>query len=169
VRGSFGDFLDVLGKPGVEHLVRLIENQELDAAESGGTATDQIQDPSRTSDDDVGPAQIINLLSVADATEYEYLAQSRLQLGEDRTDLGGQLAGWGHDQGPCRPLLMGPQSFHHGYEEGQGFSRAGGRLNHAIPPRLENRYCGDLNLGGLVYTKSAEGFKGARPHSKFGE
>ena len=49
------DAVDVRQEAHVEHVVRLVQNEDLDLIEPQSAAIQQIQEPSRTGHDDLGP------------------------------------------------------------------------------------------------------------------
>src|SRR5438874_710849 len=94
------DALNVRREARVQHLIRFVEHQVLDAAEGHQFSLDHVQDPSWRADHHVDAAlQCQRLSVVTDAAVQQSGAEVRVERLEHGVDLNRQLARGRHDQG----------------------------------------------------------------------
>ena len=101
-RGGREDLLDIIAEAHVEHLVGLIEDDGLDAAQLQGLAVDVVDDAAWGADDDVGAGSQsgelpLVALSAVDGQGFHSALEER-QLVDFFADLDGQFAGGAEDQ-----------------------------------------------------------------------
>ena len=143
-RGRRQDRLEVLGEAHVEHLVGLVEDDDLDAVEAQAAALEVVDRPARRRDDDVDaapqPAQLLaDRLAAVDRQDpgTELAAVLVERLG----DLHRQLAGRDQDERrraafaglPDRDALEGRQ------REGGGLAGPGRRLGEEVAAGEQRR------------------------------
>ena len=133
VRG-FKDRIDFIGKTHVEHLISLVENEELDVREAKASALDHVQDAARRSDHHIraalqGPELQADCLASIDGHNAR---KCPMPQGHDlRVHLDGKL--------PCRDDNKGAnvsrwfaQKLHQRQPEGRGLAGAGARTGHKV-------------------------------------
>ncbi len=128
------DALDVGQETHVEHVVGLVENQDLQPVEAHVLAAHQVEQSPGAGDDDVGSAAQGALLGHGadaakdrDGADVGELAQHL----EVAVDLHGQLARGREDQGPRVLSAAGHKALDDGQREGGGLARAGlGQAEH---------------------------------------
>ena len=142
------DPLDVGQEAHVEHVVRLVEDQDLDAVELGVPLAHQVEQATGAGHDDLGPsAQPLDLGVLVHAPEDRDRAHARV-LGEGlelAVDLDGEPHAWREDQGArVRPLL--PQAMQD--RECEGGRLAGARLGEAEDVAAVDDLADGLGLDG---------------------
>ncbi len=117
----------------VEHPVGLVEDEDADAAEGDGAAGEQVLEPARGGDDDVGAAGRGDLGAEADAAvdgaDPQLLgAADRVELVDD---LAGELAGRRQDQSG-EVAAAGLDQVDHRDSEGEGLAGPGRGLDEQV-------------------------------------
>ena len=154
--------LYVVDKPHVQHPVRLVQHEDLNAGQVQQALAVEIQQPPRGGHQDVqAPPDGVHLGLLAHAAEDDGRAQGQVPAvsGEAVLDLDGQLPGGGEDERPDHPGPgHGPaEALEDGGCEGAGF--AGARLGAAqhVPPRQGGRDGLALDGGGVCVPRLGEG------------
>jgi hypothetical protein len=122
----------------VGHLVRLVDDRDLDVGQVALALPDQVGEPAGGGDDDVSPAlQRVDLRAVRDAAVDggDPQAHGPGQRLEHRRHLGRQLAGRHEDQAAGPGAERGPvsQPGDEGEGEAQGLTRAGAGPAEDVP------------------------------------
>ena len=78
--GPADKLFDILGEAGVEHLVGLVQDQELHPTQMRRAPVGQIHQPTGTADDHVGSRKAADLASVPHAAEDQGAAQCGVEL-----------------------------------------------------------------------------------------
>ena len=127
----------------VEHPVGLVDDQDPQLIEGEGPAIEQVLEPARGGDDDVGAGGLLGLLLEPDAAVDR--GDRERPGGGDVVqivdDLQGELAGRGEDQ-RRGTAVVGLDALDQRDPEGEGLARAGGRLDEdvvAVEDILERR------------------------------
>ena len=143
------DPLDVGQEAHVEHVVRLVEDQDLDAVELGVPLAHQVEQATGAGHDDLGPsAQPLDLGVLVHAPEDRDRAHARV-LGEGlelAVDLDGELARGREDQGARVPAAPLPQAMQDREREGGRLARA--RLGEAEDVAAVDDLADGLGLDG---------------------
>ena len=127
------NLLNVLGKTLVEHLVRLVEHQVLDAAQTGGPIARKIKDSARAPDDDIrGVAQSAELGPISDTADAEHHAQCWIDHLDHRHDLTGQLSRGRDDERAGTVTVVAGKPLHHRDHECERLPRARRGLEDAV-------------------------------------
>ena len=124
----------------VQHTVRLVQHEDLDAGQVQKPLAVEVQQTARRGHQDVQPpADGVHLGLLAHAAEDHRGAQGQVApVGREAVlDLQGQLPGGGEDQGPDHPGLGGPAAEPLKDGGGEGAGLAGARLGAAqhVPAR----------------------------------
>ncbi len=134
----------------VGHLVRLVDDRDLDVGQVALALPDQVGEPARGRDDDVGPAlQRVHLRAVGDPAVNGGDPQAHRpgQRLEHVRHLAGELTGR-HEHQAARPAGRGRparQPADHGEREAQGLAGAGARPAEDVPAGQGVGQCGRLN------------------------
>src|ERR1700677_2947527 len=126
-RAFLDDAADIGKDYHVQHPIRLVEHEELDAVELDAAALHVVQKPSRGGDNHVDAgAQGIDLFAIADAAINDGGAQvgEAGEIVDGGLDLGGEFARRLHDEGAGFGLMLA-QEGEDGEGEGGGFPGAG--------------------------------------------
>jgi len=160
----------------VGHVVGLVEHGHLDRAERAVPLADQVLEPARTGQHDVGAAaQTLHLGVLADPTE-DGLRRQAGGLGqrlERLVDLADELAGGGQDQRPRR--LRGGTATglrepgDDGQEERVGLAGAGAAAAEHVAPRECIGQRGGLDRRGQVDAAGREERDEVGGHAEIGE
>ena len=133
--------LDIGNEAHVEHAVRLVDDQDLDAGQQQLAALKMVKETARGGDQDVDAAvQLQFLVAEGDAPDQEGPGElAHLACGiafKGGGNLVGQLPGRGDDKGSGhpRPAAAGRQAFDHRQGEGRGLARAGLGDAQDVPP-----------------------------------
>jgi len=143
---------DVGEKPHVEHLVRLVQDQNIQPGEVDGTLADMIQEPSGAGDNHLdSPLQLVYLgVDVDAAVDGDAPDASLLPQGNDGLmDLLRQFAGRGDDEGPDMTAFPLHETMQDRECEGSGLTGAGLGQPHDVAPLHDRRNCLGLDRGGL--------------------
>src|SRR5262249_39580183 len=92
----------------IEHLIGLVENQDLDVAEINVALLHEVEEPAGRGDQDIDAVfQCANLVALADATENDRVSEAgeSTVVGEAVADLRGELTSWGEDQRTNRSAI----------------------------------------------------------------
>ena len=136
VGGERDDPVDGGAEAHVEHPVGLVEDEDADPAKRDRAAGDQVLEPARGGDDDVGASGGLDLGAEADAAVDGGDAQlaGADQRRELVDDLAGELPGRGEDEG-LRTLLSGLDQIGERDAESQRLAGAGGGLDQEVVAR----------------------------------
>ena len=141
--------LDVGEEAHVEHPVRLVEHEHLQAAELGIRLLEVIEQPPRGRDDDVDAIpECVLLRTHADAAEHRSARQRRVhrKLLQVLLDLRGQLAGGGQHEGARGAARLSHQPVQDWQQERGGLAASRHRTGEEVPA-LERRRDGLLLNG----------------------
>ena len=129
--GSEGDnALHVRCEALIEHLVGLVQDEVLNAIELQHALANEVEDTSRAADDDIGKiAEGGELFAVADSAVDKCHSKGGIDGSQHHSDLGGKLAGRGHNESPYSIFSVAGESLdREGRGESQGFTRSCRRL-----------------------------------------
>ena len=158
--GQLDDALHVRREAGIEHLVTLVEDEQLDPAQRQAASRHHVEEATRRPDHEVDAApQRLFLRGVADPAVDEGGFQIGAQGLEHAVDLDGELTRGRDHQGPRAWALDGDQPFNDREDEGERLPGAGGGLDNDIASAKEGRDGFDLHgHGGLdrVFRKGGQ-------------
>jgi len=140
------DGANVIDEAHVEHPIGLIEHEELDGTEVDTAAPDEVEQPTRRGDHDLGTGiELAQLVGQARATVYRHRAQRHVDAirRDALLDLDGQLAGRHQDEGADGPAVDldggGMESLQDGQHEGGGLAGAGLGAGHEVAAGEDER------------------------------
>ena len=128
------DALHVGRESTIEHLVRLVENQEANVVQFEIATVDQVEHTTRRADHDLrAAAQTCDLRTGGATTENQRRANGPIgrHVSEDLVDLNRELASWSQNQ-HLNLASRGVNQFDGGDQEGERFAGAGARLTDDI-------------------------------------
>ena len=165
VRGGVEQGLDVLDEAHVEHLVGLVEHDDLELVEPQRAAVHQVDRPAGGGDDDVdalGQAAQLRADGGAAVDGEHAGAHAAAVAGDGLGDLQRELAGRGEDEaerggaaGAARALLA--QALQHRQREGGGLAGAGGGLTDQVTALDQRRDRLGLDRGGGGVAERGDG------------
>ena len=139
----------------VGHVVGLVDDGDLDAAEVRVALAHEVQEAARAGDEHVDAAgERLHLRVLAHAAEHDGAAEAHglLERSQRLGDLGGQLAGGGEDQGAGTArgaaTRVGEQSRDERQQEGVGLAGAGAATAQQVAAGEGVRQRGGLDGGG---------------------
>ena len=147
-RNLFEDAANGREESHVEHPVGLVDHEQRDRAERARFLREQVEEPSRRRDDDVGPAlERRDLLREPDPAVDRRDLHRRVpgELGEVHRDLGGQLARRRQDQRTGHPARLVHQRLDQRQAEGGRFAAPGRRAREDVAAGLGRRDRRGLN------------------------
>jgi len=166
--------LQILGEPHVEHLVRLVEDDDLDGVEPEAAAGQVIDGPARGRDDDVDAAPqaaelLADRLTAVDGKDTD--AKVATIAGEGLGDLHRQLAGRDEHDGRCAAVRRTTDLERLQHRQGESSRLAGpGRgLGEQIPSGQQRRDRLTLDWRRLLVTELAERREQGRRQAQIGE
>ena len=134
------DPLDRRAEAHVEHAVGLVEHKDAHPVEADGAATDQVLEPARRRDHDVGAARKLRLALDSDTAVHgrDRQCAGRADVAQLLDDLGGQLARR-HEHEPRAAGGVGLDAVDHWKAEGERLAGAGGRADEHVAPGQDVR------------------------------
>ena len=173
-RNRAEDGLEILGEPHVEHLVGLVEDDDLDGVEPEAAAGQVIDGPARGRDDDLdtapqAPELLADRLTAVDGKDTD--AKVATVAGESLGDLHRQLAGRDEHDGRCAAVRRTTDLERLQHRQGESSRLAGpGRgLGEQILSGEERRNRLTLDRRWLLVTELAERREQGRRQTQFGE
>ena len=175
--GGVEDFLEVLAKAHVEHLVGLVEHRYAQVRQDQGAALEVVAQATGRADHDMRAArEVAPLLRRIHAADAGGDAGTGLAIKpvELAADLHGQLARGGDDQrqrslGGFQGARLAEQFVRHGQPESDGFARPGLGRDDQVPPGRLGLKDGGLHRSGILIATLGKGFgkergKGSKGH-----
>src|SRR2546423_5707310 len=143
--GQLDDALHVRCEAGVEHLVALVEHEELNSIQRQAPPRDHVEDATGRPDHEVDASlEVAFLGGIADATVDEGRFEAGGQGLEHAVDLDGELTLGRDHQGARAGALDGNQPFHDREDKGERLPGTGGRLDDDIATAKQGRDGFDL-------------------------
>ncbi len=144
--GHFDDAFDVRGEAGIEHLVALVEDEQLHPAQGQAAAGHHVEDAAGGADHDVNTlAEGQFLGAVADTTVDQRRLEAGFERLEDTVHLDGELPGRGDDQGAGPGAANRDQPLDERQHVGERLARTGRRLDDDITAGQHRRNGFHLN------------------------
>ncbi len=161
---------DVVDEAHAQHLVGLVEHEQLDRLERQRAAAQVIEQPAGRADHDRGLAQRVHLRRVGRAPvdgrdpDGEALGEGAQGLG----DLQRQLPGRRHDQGPRRGAAL-PDELQQGEPEGGGLARARAGTADDVLALEDHRDGGRLDRRRVLEAEPLDGLNQLRSEAEIGK
>ncbi len=159
----------------VGHVVGLVEHGDLDVGEAGVTLADEVLEPARAGQHDVGGLQTADLRVLADAAEHGLGGEpgGRRERREGGLDLADQLTGRSQDQrtrcAGADPARVGLEAGDERKQEGVGLARAGAAAAEDVTTREGVGQGRGLDRGGLGDGQAGQDGRELRGHAEVGK
>ena len=161
LRHGSHEAVDVVAEAHVEHFIGFVEDEGLEAVELDQAALHEVENASRSANDDLGAAlqgadlAIIRSTAIDRCGTHAFLKLR--QFVDLRTDLHGQLTGRAEDKS-LNVTLRAINTLDDGNAEGHGLARAGLGLADDIASGQGHGNGLGLDGGGLLETERFDGF-----------